>query len=58
MEGWGAGGMEKMEGDVGSARRGSSMCVCVCVKERRWGGPRGVETNKSLCRLSADTQLV
>lgn len=39
------------------------VCVDVCVLERREGRmgggyPRGVETNKSLCRLCADTQLV
>lgn len=70
---WGSGGegrggcgvgMGKMEGGWGGLRRRERLrfvCVDVCVlEEEEVGGryPKGVETNKSLCRLCADTQLV
>lgn len=56
--------MGKMEGGWGGLRRRERLrfvCVDVCVlEEEEVGGryPKGVETNKSLCRLCADTQLV
>lgn len=42
----------------GGMRRREGLEVCVCIRGGGGRRPEGVETNKSPCRLCADTQLV